>query len=372
MGCKCVLRLEKLHTFPQLHAAQKHNDRLIPLPNVDKNMTYENKHLLSYGGSSYTDTWHEIIKNHELKANTKIPVRKNAVIALEIVTGFSRGAEVDIPKWAKANLDWMKKTFGEENIISCTLHMDETTPHIHTEIVPIDDRNRLCAKTFTAGRKAMSDLQASYGKEMEQFGLERGTKASKSKKKTLNKFYKSVNQAATAKLPPQMKGEEDEDYLRRMEEYCQTMKLAMESLKIQLEQAYAQGETKIAQEFSKFTSAVSLYEDLMAKYEGDENSINDRITMYRRIENMVPKSTLDTLLKNLVEKFKQNETPLVNWGHFGKNAVNKKRKKDGLEILDQSESASSTSSSSSTSATSTNEDPKDDFDMYKNEMDDDD
>ena len=356
---KCVLRLDKLHTFPQLHALQKHNDRLIKLPNIDKDKTYENKHLLSYGANSYTDTWHEIIKKHELISNKKIPVRKNAVLALEIVTSYSKDADVDVQAWAKANLEWMKKTFGEENIIACTLHMDETTPHIHTEIVPIDERNRLCAKTFTAGRKAMSNLQSSYGKAMEEFGLKRGDVASKSKKKSLKKFYTSVNNASTAKLPPQMSNEEDEEYLKRMEEYCQTMKLAMENLKIQLEQAYADGNTKIAQEFSKFTTAVSLYEDLLEKFDGNEDDVNERITIYRRIENMVPKNTLGTLLNNLVDKFKSNETPLTNWAHFGNNAIFKKKKKEEGGLYQTIENPINESNNSSA---------QDDFEMYKNAM----
>lgn len=345
----CVLHIEKIHTFSQLHALQKHNNREIPLPNVDKNKSYENKILFSScSGSAYTDAWREIVRMAEVKNSKKIKTRKNAVLALDILTSYSKDSNVNVEIWAAKNVEWFKKTFGEENIISCTLHMDETTPHIHAEIVPIVE-GRLCAKALTAGRKAMSDMQTSYGKAMEECGLTRGHKASKSKKKDLKKFYKSVDKAISAKLPPQMKGEEDQEYLVRMEEYCQAMKLAMEKLKIEAEEANAITNSRIAEEFSKFSDAVSFYEDLYEKYNEDKEVVSDRITLYRRIENMMPKKDLDTLIKNIIERYKANETPLVNWARYGNHAYEKKQRKDSLRIKEEQQNLF-----------------KDDFDMYKN------
>lgn len=45
--------------------------------------------------------------------------------------------EGKLDQWIKANLSWLKDTFGEENLVSCVLHMDEKTPHLHATIVPI-------------------------------------------------------------------------------------------------------------------------------------------------------------------------------------------------------------------------------------------
>jgi len=42
-----------------------------------------------------------------------------------------------LDQWIKANLSWLKDTFGEENLVSCVLHMDEKTPHLHATITPI-------------------------------------------------------------------------------------------------------------------------------------------------------------------------------------------------------------------------------------------
>ena len=45
--------------------------------------------------------------------------------------------EDKLDQWIKANLSWLKDTFGEENLVSCVLHMDEKTPHLHATIIPI-------------------------------------------------------------------------------------------------------------------------------------------------------------------------------------------------------------------------------------------
>ena len=45
--------------------------------------------------------------------------------------------EGKLDQWIKANLSWLKDTFGEENLVSCVLHMDEKTPHLHATIIPI-------------------------------------------------------------------------------------------------------------------------------------------------------------------------------------------------------------------------------------------
>lgn len=50
----------------------------------------------------------------------------------------------------KAVYDFSSKRYGEENVISAWVHMDETTPHIHFAFVPVvtneDGSERLCAK----------------------------------------------------------------------------------------------------------------------------------------------------------------------------------------------------------------------------------
>lgn len=108
-------------------------------------------------------------------------IRKDAVkFQTHILTGsheemkeiFSNKETSD--KWLQANIDWMIGKYGKENIMRFTLHMDETTPHIHAVTVPITDDGRLSAKSYADGKKALRDIQTDYAQCMEQFGLERG------------------------------------------------------------------------------------------------------------------------------------------------------------------------------------------------------
>lgn len=63
--------------------------------------------------------------------------------------------------------------YGAENMISAVVHKDETTPHLHLNLVPITN-GKLCSKDLY-DRKKLSELQtAFYEKVGKKWGLERG------------------------------------------------------------------------------------------------------------------------------------------------------------------------------------------------------
>ena len=45
-------------------------------------------------------------------------------------------------EWCQDNVDWLRKTYGADNVASVVLHMDEETPHLHATIVPIVQTER--------------------------------------------------------------------------------------------------------------------------------------------------------------------------------------------------------------------------------------
>ncbi|KAA6349132.1 hypothetical protein EZS27_003435 [termite gut metagenome] len=57
--------------------------------------------------------------------------------------------------WCADNIDWLKKTFGTDNVVLVVLHRDETTPHIHATIVPIvtGERRKAREEKSTEGKK---------------------------------------------------------------------------------------------------------------------------------------------------------------------------------------------------------------------------
>ncbi len=46
-------------------------------------------------------------------------------------------AEGQLDDWCNDSLQWIRETYGERNLVSAVLHMDEKTPHIHATVIPI-------------------------------------------------------------------------------------------------------------------------------------------------------------------------------------------------------------------------------------------
>ena len=79
--------------------------------------------------------------------------------------------------WYKENFEFAKAKYGEENIVRFTLHLDETTPHIHCLFVPLTPDGRLCANDLVK-KKDLYELQDNYAEKMHHYGLERGERGS--------------------------------------------------------------------------------------------------------------------------------------------------------------------------------------------------
>lgn len=169
-----IMRMEKIKSVSKGSARLKHSRREIACPTADPHR----KSLALSCSPLSRDDWKKSFKEifHERTNGQK--VRKNAVYAVEIVLTFSPGAvpQEQLKNWTGASINWIGAEFGgRENIIDARLHLDEATPHIHAFVVPIDEKGRLNARHFVGGTSSrFSELQTSYAKAVEQFGLDRG------------------------------------------------------------------------------------------------------------------------------------------------------------------------------------------------------
>ena len=67
---------------------------------------------------------------------------------------------------------FFQNKYGEENVLSAIVHLDETNPHLHLNLIPIT-HGKLCAKDLFDGKLAA--LQTEFWKEGgEKYGLDRG------------------------------------------------------------------------------------------------------------------------------------------------------------------------------------------------------
>ena len=120
--------------------------------------------------------WDKINKElATLQTNRKI--RKDAVYICSCVLGasseFFEGKTFSEQRqfftdYAKLFAD----KYGKQNIVSAVVHMDETTPHMHLNFIPITE-GRLCAKELC--NRKLSQLQTEVWKKVgEKYGLNRG------------------------------------------------------------------------------------------------------------------------------------------------------------------------------------------------------
>lgn len=185
--------------------------------NVDKTLSYQNRQLIPLNGKTYQELYDEKIIETKINGGIQNHIRSNAVPGLSICLGFSREMmdKFDLDEWAKTNLKWLNeyfnppnqeatvtnKTTGEtktiktNNVVSAVLHLDESNPHIHAIIVPIDEKGELNASYYNNGKAKFFQYHDSYAKEMKQFGLQRGTKCQKATPEAQRKYYRHINEA---------------------------------------------------------------------------------------------------------------------------------------------------------------------------------
>ena len=71
--------------------------------------------------------------------------------------------------------------YGEENIIAAVVHNDETTPHIHLNLMPVTKDGRLCSKQLF-DKPQLQQLQTDFYETVgKRWGLQRGKEGSQKK-----------------------------------------------------------------------------------------------------------------------------------------------------------------------------------------------
>ena len=183
-----ILRVEKLKTHQNIAGSLAHNYRTRETPNADDERAHLNQHDLPS------------VEHVKAAIKTRIPEkhRKDAVLCLEYFIGaspeyFTDGQDKDGSKYFASALDWLKQRHGSENVISTTIHRDETSPHLVAYVVPNDENNKLNAKKFVGGKLTLSNMQTDFAKSVAHHGLKRGIQGSKAEHKTIQKYYAELN-----------------------------------------------------------------------------------------------------------------------------------------------------------------------------------
>ena len=209
-----VLHLEKAKGADSGMSA--HIERTIQPKNADPTRTHLNRELIQFPDGIRNRT--AAIQHRLDTAGLRRKIGKNQVQAIRIVlTGTHADMERieqtgRLDEWCQDKLDWLRKTYGADNVVSAVLHMDEETPHIHATIVPIVQTERkkqkkeqtvkkkyrtkapaprLCADEVMS-RANLIRYQDTYAEQMAAYGLQRGIKGSEAQHISTHAYYRSL------------------------------------------------------------------------------------------------------------------------------------------------------------------------------------
>ena len=149
-------------------------------PQIDFTRTLNNYNIIKRQ-RSYTQFINDKIEALDLPTK----VRKDAVLMCSFVIGsdrefFGRLSPQEQQQFFVDCTRFFAERYGEENIISVVVHMDETTPHLHLNLIPIAD-GRLCAKQLF-DRKELQSLQSDFHSVVgKKWNLQRGKEGSQAK-----------------------------------------------------------------------------------------------------------------------------------------------------------------------------------------------
>ncbi len=189
-----VARMQKMKA-DNLIGIGNHNQRKTKNhsnPDIDISLSELNYELVNR-----TDNYKKDIENfiNENKTTTRA-IRKDAVLVNEwIITSdrkfFENLSDEDTKEFFITAKEYFAENFGEENIRYATVHLDESTPHLHMGIGPFDKDKKLSAKRIF-NREALRNVQEDLPKLLQEkgFDIERGLEGSDRKNLTVPEFKK--------------------------------------------------------------------------------------------------------------------------------------------------------------------------------------
>lgn len=138
-------------------------------------------------------------------------IRKDAVVMTStIITSdkdfFDRLGEQETKRFFQESYNKLKDIYGEQNIVSACVHMDEKTPHMHLTAVPMTQEGKLSAKECFS-RESLRNLQNEIPKHLQNqgFAIERGKENSQNKHIEINEFKKQTLEKVSKELDKEFK-----------------------------------------------------------------------------------------------------------------------------------------------------------------------
>lgn len=160
----------------QSHNNREHEPKTNP--DVDMSRSEDNYDLISC--DNYKRSIKEKLSN---LVESSRAVRKDAVVVCNFIvtsdneTMNALGADRQ-REFFEDSVKWFSDRYGADRVLNATVHMDETTPHLHIGVMPITQDGRLSAKAIFT-KTEMKAIQTEFAHDVgEKYGLERGAEGS--------------------------------------------------------------------------------------------------------------------------------------------------------------------------------------------------
>ena len=179
---KSVSKAQQKHTerFDNTH---KHTNK-----SIDPSKSAENINLRpEFGDMSYKQRFEAIVNSERYTGRRRkdgsalvIEGGKNATVKmLQLSVNIGQVDENGKPLDTLSKDDYIKlyrddvlpmleDTFGADNIIGSAIHVDESKPHLHVDIVPLTPEGKLSAKQIVGGRGKMHQRQKQWLETMQE------------------------------------------------------------------------------------------------------------------------------------------------------------------------------------------------------------
>lgn len=227
-----IINMKNYSSLSSIKSIEMEATREKMYANIDPERTKDNRIIA--GDLKYFKAVKSALQNeYYTKPDKKGRLHKEPKIkGIGIVCTYSPAAHLEndketFEKWIQENKKFLEYKFPGCNI-QMTLHMDETTPHLHAFVIPQMKNGKISKTHFIGGKRDMYRLQDEYAKKMEVFGLERGVRNSRAdEKEEPYKIYREKTAELESRIE-KMKESGDakyNEYIERLTELSKKMKL---------------------------------------------------------------------------------------------------------------------------------------------------
>lgn len=239
MAIQCFMNIAKVKKMSALKGIYEHSFRIKMPQNADPQK--EDKNVYICPPKPYFNMVKDRIKEISSTSSYEKPrkIRKDAVLGYDILMALPKEfADEMIPetqsKWEEGCTKWLHDTFdkagdGKSNIIGIAFHNDESGPHAHALVIPVDDKCHLNARFYTGSTYGLINKQNSFSNTLKECGLDvvRGVRGSTAEHEDIKKFYKRLNDAIYGVPIPEKAQEESwENYVERLKDSMKTERAA--------------------------------------------------------------------------------------------------------------------------------------------------